>query len=82
MLGWRSHFEEGAVDAVADTEFVGEGFEVDVAGLVLDGLLHDEVDEADDGGLVGGLLEGLGVGVGEVEDGGACGGDFLDDGVE
>ena len=52
---WRGggHFVEGAVDAVADLEFVFEGFEVDVGGAVLHGLEEDEVDEADDGPGVG-----------------------------
>ncbi len=49
----RGHFDETAVDAVADFEIAFEGFEVDVGGFLFDGLEEDEVDVADDGGGVG-----------------------------
>ena len=65
MLWGGRHFVEVAVDAVSDAEFVAEGFEVDVGGLVPDGLSDDGVDELDDGGVVGGgqqfRVGGLGV---------------------
>ena len=46
----RLHLVEGAIDAVADLEFLLEGLEVNVARLRLDGAVEDEVDVADDGG--------------------------------
>ena len=52
-LGGGRHLVEGAVHAVADLELGLEGLEVNVAGAVLDGLEQDQVDEADDRGLVG-----------------------------
>ena len=59
MLRRRRDFDQGAVQTVADTEFVGERFEVDVGRLVSDGLLEDQIDESDDRGVVGGLFEGV-----------------------
>jgi hypothetical protein len=38
LLGRRRHFVERAVDAVTNFELVLEGLEVDVGGLVADGL--------------------------------------------
>ena len=52
MLGRRRHFVERAVDAVTNFELVLEGLEMDVGGLVADGLADDEIDEADDGRLL------------------------------
>ncbi len=48
---------EDAVDAEADLDFFLEGFDVDVAGALLDGLGDHGVDEADDGGLAGHVAE-------------------------
>ena len=48
VLGRRHHLVEDAVDAVAHLELVLEGLEVDIGGLVLDGLEQDEVEQADD----------------------------------
>ncbi len=47
-VGRRHHLVEHAVDAVAHLELVLERLEVDVGGLVLDGLHEDEVEELDD----------------------------------
>ena len=52
MLGRRRHFVERAVDAVTNFELVLEGLEMDVGGLVADGLADDEIDETDDGRLL------------------------------
>ena len=73
MKGWGRHFIEGSVDTVADFEIAFEGFEVDVGGLFLDGLVEDEIDIADDRGGIGlGLgvfgVEVLGTGVELAED--------------
>jgi len=48
---------EDAVDAEADAEDLLVGLEVDVGGAAADGVDEDHVDELDDGGLVGRLLE-------------------------
>ena len=48
----RRHFVERAVHPVADFELVLERLEVDVARAVLDRLIQDQVDEADDRGGV------------------------------
>ena len=53
----RRHFVQRAVHAVADLEFVLEGLEVNVGGLLLDRLVEHEIDEADDRGAVGLGLE-------------------------
>ena len=53
MFRRRRHFVERAVDAIPDFELGFEGLEMDVAGAVLDGLLEDQVDELDDGNVVG-----------------------------
>ena len=48
-MPWRRlHFVKGAVDAVADLEFLLERLEVDVARLGLDGAVKDQVHIADD----------------------------------
>jgi hypothetical protein len=45
--GRGRHLIEGTIDTVADTEFLLEGFEVDVGCLFLDSLVEDEIDVAD-----------------------------------
>ncbi|MCZ7638133.1 MAG: hypothetical protein M5U12_20080 [Verrucomicrobia bacterium] len=69
--GGRGFELEEAVDAVAEFEGLFEGDQVNVAGAFADGGGDDEVDEVDDGGLVGHHLD-----VVEVArlDGGALGG--------
>lgn len=56
-LGGDGNFLEDTVDAIADAEFVFEGFEVDIGGAEFDGVAEDLVDEADDGGVGGGGIE-------------------------
>ncbi len=57
---WRGdHLVEHAVDAVADLELVLERLEVDVGGLVLDGLQQHEVQQPPHGRRVGHLLDAL-----------------------
>ncbi len=75
VFGRRGHFVKGAVHAVADFEFVLERLEMDVAGAVLDGLKENEVDETDDGGLVGEVFQ-VGGGAGGGGFGGFAG-DFV-----
>ena len=53
MLGRRRHFVERAVHAIADAELGFKGLEMNVAGAVLHGLEHDQVDEANDRRFVG-----------------------------
>ena len=48
MARRRRHFVKRAVDPVADLEFVLEGLEMDVARPVLDRLIQNQIDEADD----------------------------------
>ena len=59
VRGRRHHFVEHAVDAVAHLEFIFERLEVNVGGLVLDGLQQHEVDQLADGVGVGGVLEAV-----------------------
>jgi hypothetical protein len=56
-LGRHRHLLQHAVDAVPDAQFVLERFEVDVGGAQLDRILQDLVDEADDRGVLGGIVE-------------------------
>jgi len=51
------HFEEDAVNAVADGELLFGRLDVDVGGAFLDGVEDEVVDEADDGGLASHLGE-------------------------
>jgi len=53
----RGHFVECAIDAVPDAEFVSERLEVDIAGFVLDGLLHNDIDKAHYRGVISRLLQ-------------------------
>ena len=84
----RVHLVERAVHAVADLEVLLEGLDVNIGGAVGDGLVEDEVDEADDGGGGGGALDallvgGVGVKLGELFDervGGVAAGEALVDG--
>ena len=50
-------FGQHAVDTVANTDALGERFDVNVAGAIVDRLLDDEVDQADNGGVA---LVGIG----------------------
>ena len=50
------HFVKRAVDAVANLEVMFERLDVNIGRTVDDALVQDEVDEADDGGRVGGVL--------------------------
>ena len=47
-LGQVHHFLEQAVEAMADEHALFHRLDVDVAGLALDGALHDQIDEVDD----------------------------------
>ena len=53
MDGRRSHFIERAVHPVTDFEILFKGLEMDVRGLLLDGLIEHEIDVTDDGSRVG-----------------------------
>lgn len=83
MEGWFHHFVEKAVDAVSDAHFFFIDFDVDVGGAAFDGIEQDHVDQADDGGFVGGAFEiesGFVVAVG-VDDIDAVGVEFGHEGV-
>src|SRR5207253_5556013 len=56
-IGRDHDLVEDAVHAEADAEDLFVGLEVDVGGAAADGVDQDHVDELDDGGLVGRLLE-------------------------
>src|SRR5437870_2920581 len=56
-LGGDHDLVEDAVHPEADAEDLFVGLEVDVGGAAADGVDQDHVDELDDGGLVGRLLE-------------------------
>ena len=58
--GRGRHFVKRAVHAVTNLELVFEGLEVNVAGPVLDGLVHDQIDKADNGRGIGFGLDGGG----------------------
>lgn len=53
VFGRGCFFEEEAIDAVAELEFVFEGEEVDIAGAFAECCGEDEVYEIDDRGFVG-----------------------------
>ena len=57
VRGRRHHFVQHAVDAIAHLEFILERLEVNVRGLVLDGLQKHEVDKIADVIGIGGFLE-------------------------
>jgi hypothetical protein len=60
---------EHAVDAEPHAEALLVRLEMDVRGVLLDRIRHDDVDELDDGGVLGGRLEALNVDVlGFLED--------------
>ena len=59
MFRRRRNFDQSTVQTVADTEFVGERFEVNIGRFVSDGLLEDQIDESDDRRVVGGFFEGV-----------------------
>ena len=61
MAGRGSHLVERAVHPVADLELRLEGLEVNVARAVGNGLIEDEIDEADDRRGVGFLRDDLSV---------------------
>src|SRR5690606_14098512 len=63
----HGHGDQQAIDAVADAELAFLGFEVDVGGLVGDGLGDDVGDEAHDGGVLIGVEVGVGVAGGGQE---------------
>src|SRR5207244_1629722 len=46
----RSHFVKRAIDAITDFEFIFERFEMNVAGPVLDRLIQNQIDKANDRG--------------------------------
>ncbi len=48
MLGWRNHFIQHAVDAVAHLELMLEGLEMDVRCAITDRLEQYEVQQLDD----------------------------------
>jgi hypothetical protein len=83
LEGWAEFFGETAVDAVADAEEVFAGLDVDVAGAVLDGGVNAVVDELDDGGVAGHLLDaGDVLDGGVVDDGELVGIDVVDDVID
>ena len=51
-----------AVDAIADLEFVLKRFEVNIGCPLVHCLVEDQIDEADHGGGIGGMLK-----VGQVD---------------
>ena len=53
MTRRRSHFVKRAIDAITDFEFVFEWFEMNVAGPVLDRLIQNQIDKANDRGSAG-----------------------------
>ena len=57
----HGYFLQDAVDAVADAQLVLEGFQMDVGGAQVDRVFQDLVDETDDRGVLGGLVE-IGIG--------------------
>ena len=61
VRGRRHHLVQHAVDAVAHLEFALERLEVDVRGLVLDGLQQHEVDQLADRVGIGGFFEAVDV---------------------
>ena len=56
-LRGHGHLLQHAVNAVADAEFVLERLEVDVRRAQFDGVGQDLVDEPDDRGVLGGVVE-------------------------
>ena len=56
-LGRHGNFLEDAVDAVPDPELVLEGLEMDVRGAEIDRVFQDLVDEANDRGVFGRVIE-------------------------
>ena len=48
MARRRRHFVKRAIDAVTNLEFVFERLEMDVARAILDRLVQDQIDEAND----------------------------------
>ncbi len=54
VLGRREHLVQHAVDAVPHVVLIFEGLEVDVRGLVADGLEQHRVDQLFDGVGIGG----------------------------
>ena len=53
MTRRRRHFVKRAIDAITDFEFVFERLEMNVAGPVLDRLIQNQIDEANDRGCAG-----------------------------
>src|SRR5438874_4767630 len=49
----RSHFVKRAINAITDFEFIFERFEMNVAGPVLDRLIQNQIDKANDRGSAG-----------------------------
>ena len=56
-LRGHGHFLEHSVNAVADAQFVFERLEVDVRRAQFNGVAQHLVDEADDGGILGGAVQ-------------------------
>jgi hypothetical protein len=56
-LGQVHDFLEQAVEAVADEDAFLHRLDVDIAGLALDGALHDEIDQVDDRRRLAALFE-------------------------
>jgi hypothetical protein len=52
MTRRRRHFVERAIDAIADFEFIFEGLKVNIAREVLDRLVEDQIDKANDGSCI------------------------------
>src|SRR6185312_10913587 len=52
MTRRRRHFVERAVNAIANFEFIFEWLEMNIARSVLDRLIKDQIDKANDGSCV------------------------------
>jgi len=77
-LWWDSDFVENAIDAIADSQIIFEGFDVDIGGAFHDGFADDLVDEFDHAGLgiIVGDVFGFVLVIGAVGSGG--GEDFVE----
>ena len=52
MDGWRCHFVESSIDPIADLEVLFKRLEMDVRSFLLNCLIENQIDVADDGGRV------------------------------